>query len=158
MKLWGWMIGLAVLGASVPFAVAQSNLNTPSASDQYIPRLGDIMSMAQSRHMKLWLAGKAQNWDLAAFELRQLKGSLVEAALLYSGLPITKVTTLEERLQAVSNSVSAKDGPTFSKAMGELTDGCNSCHQSMARSFVVMRIPPDQQPFGNQVFSPQGKR
>jgi hypothetical protein len=152
------MVGSAMLCAFVPLAMAQSDLKTPSASDQYVPRLGDIMSAAQARHMKLWLAGKAHNWDLAAFELRLLKESLVEAALLYSGIPVTNVTTLEAPLQAASDAISAKDGRKFAKAVGEVTDGCNSCHQSMARGFIVMRVPTDQQPFGNQLFPPQGKR
>jgi len=31
------------------------------------------MNAVQSRHMKLWFAGKALNWELAAYELRQLE-------------------------------------------------------------------------------------
>ena len=163
MRLRGWMVaralglafGLTFLGASTPSAMAQ-DLKSPSAGE-YVPRLGDIMSAAQTRHQKLWLAGKAQNWDLAAFELRQLKASLVEAAVLYSGIPISNVTTLEKPLQSVSDAIAAKDGRKFAKAVGDLTEGCNACHRSMNRSFVVMKVPPDQQPFGNQQFPPQGK-
>jgi len=119
-----------------------------------VPRLGDIMSGAQTRHQKLWLAGKAQNWELAAYELRQLKASLVEAAVLYSGIPGSNVTTLEPVLQSASDAIKAKDGRKFTKAMGELTEGCNACHRSMNRSFVVMKVPADQQPFANQQFVP----
>jgi hypothetical protein len=49
-------------------------------------RLGDIMGAAQWRHIKLWFAGKLLNWDLAAYELSQIKGSLVDAATLYPGI------------------------------------------------------------------------
>jgi hypothetical protein len=49
-------------------------------------RLGDIMGAAQWRHIKLWFAGKLLNWDLAAYELSQMKGSLVDAATLYPGI------------------------------------------------------------------------
>jgi hypothetical protein len=158
MKLRNWIVGLALVCASVPFAIAQSDLKAPSSSnDQYVPRLGDIMSTAQTRHQKLWFAGKAQNWELAAFELRQLKASLVEAALLYSGIPVTNVTTLDTSLQAISDAIAAKDSRRFAKAAGDLTEGCNSCHRSMGRSFIVMRVPAEQQPFSNQVFPPQGK-
>ena len=55
-------------------ALAQQSLDTLSP-DEYIPRLVSIMETAQTRHVKLWLAGKAQNWELAAYELRQLKAS-----------------------------------------------------------------------------------
>lgn len=149
-----WMMALALMGAAT--AVAAQDLKSPSA-DQYVPRLGDIMSAAQTRHQKLWLAGKAQNWELAAFELRQLKASLVEAAVLYSGIPVSNVTTLEPSLQATSDAIAAKDGRKFAKALGDLTEGCNACHRSMGRSFVVIKVPSDAQPFGNQQFAPQAK-
>ncbi|MFT4117057.1 hypothetical protein [Bradyrhizobium sp.] len=154
MKLRNWMVAFAVSGAAS--AVAAQDLRSPSP-DQYVPRLGDIMSTAQTRHQKLWLAGKAQNWELAAYELNQLKASLVEAAVLYSGIPVSNVTTLEPSLQSIADAVAAKDGRKFGKALGELTDGCNACHRSMKRSFVVMRVPSDQQPFANQQFAPAVK-
>jgi hypothetical protein len=159
MKLRGWTValafGLALPGASTLVATAQ-DLKSPLAGE-YVPRLGDIMSAAQTRHQKLWLAGKAQNWELSAFELRQLKASLVEAAVLYSGIPINNVTTLETPLQAVSDAIAAKDGRKFAKSFGDLTEGCNSCHRDMKRGFVVMKVPGDQPAFGNQQFSPSGK-
>ena len=154
MKLRKWMLALAGLAAAS--AVAAQDLRSSSA-DQYVPRLGDIMSAAQTRHQKLWLAGKAQNWELAAYELRQLKASLVEAALLYSGIPVGNVTTLEPSLQSVSDAIDAKDGRKFAKVLGEVTEGCNACHRSMSRGFVVMKVPSDPQPFANQQFAPSAK-
>ncbi|WP_375309320.1 hypothetical protein WHZ77_18920 [Bradyrhizobium sp. A5] len=154
MKLRAWMLALAAVGAAT--AVAAQDLKTPS-SDQYVPRLGDIMGAAQTRHQKLWMAGKAQNWELAAFELRQLKASLVEAAVFYSGIPIGNVATLEPSLQSLSDAIDAKDGRKFAKGLGELTEGCNACHRSLQRSFVVIKVPSEQQPFANQQFAPTGK-
>lgn len=154
MKLRAWMLALAALGAAT--AVTAQDLKTPS-SDQYVPRLGDIMGAAQTRHQKLWMAGKAQNWELAAFELRQLKANLVEAAVFYSGIPIGNVATLEPALQSLSDAIDAKDGRKFAKGLGELTDGCNACHRSLKRSFVVIKVPSEQQPFANQQFAPTGK-
>ncbi|MBR1086662.1 hypothetical protein JQ621_04150 [Bradyrhizobium manausense] len=154
MMARGWVLALASLAVST--TVAAQDLKSPSA-DQYVPRLGDIMSAAQTRHQKLWLAGKAQNWALAAFELNQLKASLVEAALLYSGIPVSNVTTLEPSLQATSDAIAAKDGRKFARSLGDLTEGCNACHRSMGRSFVVIKVPSDPQPFANQQFAPQAK-
>jgi hypothetical protein len=139
-------------GALVPFAVAQSGMN-----EQYVPRLGDIMDTVQSRHIKLWFAGKSLNWELASYELRQLKAGLVEAASLYSGIPVTNVTTMTTPVEALAGAIEAKDSRRFAKAFGELTDGCNACHQSMDRGFIVMRMPTVS-PFGNQVFPPPGSK
>jgi hypothetical protein len=149
------MLIIVLLGAST-CGVGAQDLKSPAAGE-YVPRLGDIMSAAQVRHHKLWLAGQARNWALATFELQQLKASLVEAAVLYSGIPVSNVTTLEGPLQAASDAILAKDAGKFKKAIGELTDGCNACHGSMNRSFVVIKVPSDQSPFGNQVFGPPSK-
>ncbi len=50
-----------------------------------------------------------------------------------------------------------KDGRKFAKGLGDLTEGCNACHRSLKRSFVVMKVPSEQQPFANQQFGPPGK-
>jgi hypothetical protein len=34
--------------------------------------LGELMTLQQMRHTKLWLAGQAGNWQLAAYELDEL--------------------------------------------------------------------------------------
>ena len=151
------VLTVILLGATLPFAIAQPDLQTPSPNGQYVPRLGEIMSAVQSQHHKLWLAAKAQNWELANYELRQLTAGLVQAAMLYSGIPVTNVTTLQTPLGSLADAIAAKDSRKFTKAMGDLTEGCNSCHRSMGRGFVVIRVPTELQPFGNQLFAPQAK-
>src|SRR5450432_2970502 len=39
----------------------------------YHPELGEQMLGIQIRHARLWFAGQAQNWLLAAFELQEIK-------------------------------------------------------------------------------------
>ena len=153
MKLRGWIVALLTACASVPLVTAQSG-PAMSADEQYVPRLGDIMDAIQVRHLKLSFAGKAQNWPLAGYELRQLKASLAEAAILYSGIPVSNVTTLANSVELVEDAIGAKDGRKFAKAFGDLTGGCNSCHQSMERAFIAIRVPTEQ-PYSDQVFTPQ---
>jgi hypothetical protein len=154
MKFRGWMMTLLVAGSTT--AVAQSGL-CAWAAEQYVPQLGDIMNAAQVRHQKLYFAGRAHNWELAAYQSHQLRGNLRDAAVLYPGIPIDDVTTLAKRLQTVDDAIAAKNSAQFTKAFGDLTDGCNQCHQSMERSFIVMKQPSDQV-FGNQQFAPKGGR
>jgi hypothetical protein len=155
MKLRGYMIALLMVCSPAPLATAQSNLEA-STSETYRPRLGDIMNAIQSRHIKLWFAGKALNWELAAYEVRQLKAGLVEAAVMYEGLPVNSVTTMAAPVQSLADAIEARDVRRFAKVAGELTDGCNACHRSLERGFVRIRIPAEQ-PFSDQVFAPQGK-
>jgi len=145
---------IVVLACAWPLAAAaQTGVNVPPSSP-YVPRLGDIMNAVQIRHMKLWFAGKSANWELAAYEARQLKAGLVEAASFYEGIPVTNVTTMAQPVSAVADAIDAKDGGKFAKAYNDLTNGCNSCHQSIGRGYIVMRVP-DASPFGDQQFVPR---
>jgi hypothetical protein len=156
MKLRGWIVASLVACSVTALVLAPSGINA-ATNTQYVPRLGDIMNAAQARHIKLWFAGKALNWDLAAYELAQLKAGLVEAAMLYSGIPVSNVTTMAEQIEAISRAIEARDSKRFSKTVSELTNACNACHRSMDRGYIVMRMP-DASPFSDQVFVPQRKR
>jgi hypothetical protein len=158
MKLRGYIVALLMVFSLAPAAIAQSKQFDfgGTNNEQYVPRLGDIMDTVQGRHIKLWFAGKALNWELAAYELRQLKAGLLESAVLYEGIPVTNVTTMTAPVQSISDAIAAKDTKRFAKAVGELTDGCNSCHQQMQRGFIFMRVPTEQ-PFSNQQFPPRGQ-
>ncbi len=157
MTLRNWCVGLTVWAGAMTAAIAQSDFPPSPNARQYTPRLVEIMNAAQLQHLKLWFAGKSKNWDLAAFELRQLTDSLAQAAILYSGIPVSNVTTMKEPLLSVADAISAGDSRKFAVSMRALTDGCNSCHTSMERSFIVMTLPTDQHPPANQVFAPIGK-
>jgi hypothetical protein len=154
MKLRNWCAAIAVLAGAGTTAIAQSDFNPSPNIKQYIPRLVAIMSAAQNQHLKLWFAGRAKNWELAAYQLRQLTDSLAEAAVLYPGIPVSNITTMKEPLLSVADAVLAGDGRGFTASMRKLTDGCNGCHASMDRGYVVMALPTDQQPPANQVFAP----
>jgi len=138
-----------------PLAIAES---APDVQlEPYVPRLADIMNALQLRHLKLYFAGRAHNWQLAEFELREIRAGLAAAASLYSGLPVTNITTLAAPVQSLSDAVKAKDERKFVEAFGQLTNGCNACHQSMDRKFIVI-AQPTQPPFSNQVFAPEGRK
>jgi hypothetical protein len=156
MKLHTSIVVLLIVSSLAPRALAQSeqsNVKTTSTNESSVPLLGDIMNAVQTRHMKLWFAGKALNWELAAYELRQLKSGLLEAAVMYEGIPVTSVTTMIDPVQSVAEAIAAKDSKRFVKTVSELTQGCNGCHKSMERGFIVMRLPKTS-PFSNQVFPP----
>jgi hypothetical protein len=156
MKLRNWYVVLAISAGAMTSAIAQDFQPSPSAR-QYAPRLVEIMNAAQLQHLKLWFAGKSKNWDLAAFELRQLTDSLAQAAIFYPGIPVSNVTTMKEPLLSIADAISAGDGRKFAVSMRALTDGCNACHTSMERGFIAIGVPTDQQPPANQIFAPMGK-
>ncbi len=158
MKFRSWCVAVAVLAGAGTTAMAQSDFPPSLNIKQYMPRLAALMSAAQNQHLKLWYAGRAKNWELAAYQLRQLTDSLAEAAVLYPGIPVSNVTTMQEPLLSVADALAARDSRAFAASMRKLTDGCNACHVSMDRSYVVMTLPADQPPPANQVFAPATDR
>jgi hypothetical protein len=135
---------LAVL-FSAPLALAQA--------EGYVPGLGDIMTTIQMRHIKLWFAGKSKNWDLATYELEQIRQSLETAATLYTGIPAEFVGATVDPIKAIDAAIKAKDGAEFVKGYGALTGSCNGCHQGIGRSFIVIQAPSTS-PFSDQSFAP----
>ena len=141
------------MGSASPFMVAaQTTQKSPA-------RLADIMSAVQFRHSKLWTAGQQKNWALAGYELELVNNSLTEAIALYTDIPVDNITMIDPPIKSLESAIARRDGAAFGKAFGELTTGCNSCHQSTGRGFIVMKVPTAS-PFGNQSFAPrpgQGK-
>ena len=140
------LIGAFCIGLILaPLAVAQQEI--------YRPPLGDMMSAIQARHIKLWFAGKFGNWDLAAYEVGEIRASLENAANLYRGIPAELVTNTADPIEAIRDGIEAKDSAKFAKAYGDLTAACNACHSGFGRGFIVIRVPTIS-PFTDQSFAP----
>lgn len=154
MGLKNWCVVLAVSAGAITSAIAQSNSPPAPTGKQDTPRLVEVMTLAQLQHLKLWYAGKAKNWDLAAHELKQLTNSLAEAAILYPAIPIDNVTTMKGPLLSVADAIAAADDRKFAASMRVLSEGCNACHSSMSRGFIAIAVPTGGQPPANQIFAP----
>jgi hypothetical protein len=150
------LIAVCCAGAILTsFAAAQAPSGWLSAN--YLPLLGDIMGTMQLRHFKLSFAGKSRNWELAAYELDQIKESFQDAATLYPGIPVADMTILAEPVQRLSEAIQTKDLQKFSVAFTELTAACNGCHHANGRGFIVIQVPTSS-PFSNQTFEPAARR
>ena len=64
------VISAVIVACSAMLAAAQP------ARAPYEPGLGEFMMATQLRHAKLWFAGKSHNWDLAAYEIDEIKEGL----------------------------------------------------------------------------------
>ena len=131
-----------------------------AADPVYTPGLGEIMTLTQMRHTKLWFAGHAGNWPLASYEMDELKEGLEDAVTFHpahkdSPLPIPdlieKIMTLP--IQKLREAVAAKDPKTFTVAFDDLTSACNQCHMAANFGFNVV-TRPTANPYTNQNFQP----
>ncbi len=144
-------------------AQEQSRLPPPTqqAPYSYVPDLGELMTVTQLRHFKLSYAAELNNWELANYEVAQVRKSFDAAAKFYPVLQNVRQVKLiadvsEPALKAIEKSIKAKDRAAFEISFNDLTSACNSCHQQANIGFVVIRVPTSS-PFSNQVFPPAQK-
>lgn len=128
----------------------------------YVPGLGEIMTATQMRHAKLWLAGRAGNWDLATYEIHELEEGFHDVVEFHpthrnTDLPLRDLVPLkvDEPLRELSRAVDAHDEDAFTRAFDSLTAACNSCHQATSFGFNVVTRPTGN-PFVNQDFAAPG--
>jgi hypothetical protein len=152
----------ALLTTAQAAEVPSSTPQPPSAREPYAPGLGEIMTLTQMRHSKLWLAGKAANWALADYELDQLKEGFDDAAKLFptfkQKVPVaTMINEISSTiLVELKGAIDAKDRSKFTAAFDKLTHACNGCHQTADHGFIVIQRPTES-PFTNQSFSVKSK-
>jgi hypothetical protein len=136
---------------------AQNAPPAPQTPRPYNPGMGDLMNgIVQPRHAKLGLAGREQNWELAAYALHELKQALQNVALSRPrwrefSVPEMIDAVAKEPIESIDRAIKAGDARQFSEAFARLTDGCNSCHGATNNRFVVIKVP-DQSLFANQDF------
>lgn len=133
-------------------------------------RLPDLMNDAmQVHHTKLWLAGHANNWILAAYEVRKIKETIeeVKEAIvdIQASSPQWRNVSINQILNNVSSeigsldqAVQAKDADRFSAAYGKLTDTCNACHVSLGQAQIKVVEPASNGLFADQDFTTDGSR
>ena len=137
--------------------------NAAPAAEAYAPGLGELMSLQQMRHVKLWFAGDAGNWELAAYELDELGegfDDIVKFHPTHKDSPVAPKDAvprmMTQPLNDLRSAVEKKDRTAFVQAYDAFTDGCNRCHQATNFSFNRVQRPA-LNPYPNQVFSPPAR-
>ncbi len=126
----------------------------------YVPGLGELMTLTQMRHAKLWFAGEAGNWKLAAYELDELREGFDDVVRYHpthkdSPVPINEAVEkiMTGPLASLDEAIRHADRAAFRSAYGAVTDACNRCHQATNFGFNVVRRP-ETNSFSNQSFAP----
>ena len=151
------ILAAALLFIAVGPARAQSGASVPAAPPVPKPfSFGDLMNtLVQPRHVKLALAGRAQNWVLAAYTLHQLKDALGNVAISRpkfrnQSVPELMEAMTGEPIQALDQAIKASDPRQFTEAYARLTAGCNACHEALGQPVVIQ--VPDASVFPDQNF------
>src|SRR2546430_10499441 len=169
MKQLGIVLIVGLLAASPLPVGGQPNSAAPdqtpkaSASNEdkpssYVPGLGEFMGRIQTDHAKLWLAGEARNWELAGYELSELREVFSDVQDLvprYQNIPVAEMidAIITGTISDLDGAIATRDFSKFSAAFDNLTTACNSCHQAANRAYIAIRRPT-QSNFSDQDFAP----
>jgi hypothetical protein len=125
---------------------------SPRTCANCVISFGDLMSMLQLRHAKLWYAAAAGNWPLAEYQLGELVADLKE---FYASVPASGETDADKLAALIGETIKAKDRKKFDASFDQLTAACNHCHETNGRAYIRIRRPPLPSPFSNQIFGPR---
>jgi hypothetical protein len=147
---------LVIAGAAAGLA---SNVKPPAQPvESYVPGLGDFMTAyVQPHHIKLWLAGSAGNWRLAAYEAAELGETFDDISnyqATWKSVPVAQLVkaNIEPALKSVDAAIAHHDVPAFKGAFGALTAACNTCHKAAQHDFLEIKVPSGD-PFSDQNFA-----
>ncbi len=160
---------MSVLGLIGTTSLLTSFNATPGQAQEakgnrYLPHLADLMNEAmQVRHTKLWFAGHAENWALAAFEvtkiketIEEIKENIADIQAVSSQWQLVRVNELlkdlDSNLGALDQAITAKNPSRFETAYQGFTAACNACHIAAGRSQIKIIQP---HPNGGGTFADQ---
>ena len=141
-----------------PTAADEESAANAKPDGVYMPGLGEFMLAAQLHHTKLWFAGDAGNWDLASYEIDEMKESLSNASKYYPKSDDFDVAggmkaNIEAPLDRIGKAVDGKDKAGFASAFTALTNGCTNCHASSKHAFIRIQKPTTAE-LTNQNYAP----
>lgn len=118
----------------------------------YKPGFGEFMTGVQTHHAKLWFAGQNQNWELAGFEINEIKESINGIREYCTDRYETgSIGIIDPAMDSISSAIQHKSLSQFKSSYVLLTNTCNECHRATSHAFNVIKIP-DTPPFSNQDF------
>jgi len=136
----------------------QAELET---AKELAPGLGEFMTTIQLHAGKLWFAAKATNWDLAEYELDELKETMKAAQNLNvekGGVKISNVldSVLHTQIAQLAESIKHKSSSEFQKSYDQTLSACNGCHTESGHKFIRI-IRPTAPPVTSQQWTMSAK-
>ncbi|HTM09503.1 MAG TPA: hypothetical protein VL754_14050 [Verrucomicrobiae bacterium] len=158
--VWALLVVLVVADA-VLFLKLHSLTAENVALKESAPGLGEYMTTIQLHAGKLWFAAKASNWELAAYEVGEMKETMEAAKALgveKNGVKIASVldSVLQTQVAALEGAIKARRGAEFQKSYDAALAACNGCHAESGYSFIRI-VRPTTPPVPNQRWEPTAK-
>ena len=111
-----------------------------------VPGLGTIMPEIGTRTWKLYYAGKAGNWPLARFQLKEAINLMEVGAFVRPKYEVNMAKFIDEDAGPVGKAIEAGDWDAFDAAFHEMVDKANAYHDEYDKPFIRWRIPDHPPP------------
>jgi hypothetical protein len=158
-----WAIVVLLFAANVFLFYRLRSLEAENATlKDAAPGLGEYMSTIQLHAGKMWFAAKAANWELAGYEVDELKETMEAAEKLNeekNGVKISPLldAVLKTQIAGLEEAVKSGSAPKFQKSYDETLTACNSCHGEAGFKFIHI-VRPTAPPVSNQRWEPETKQ
>lgn len=125
-----------------------------SAVKELAPGLGEYMTTIQLHAGKMWFAANAANWDLAGYELDELKETMEAAKALNTeknGVKVSNVldAVLKTQIAQLDAAIKSKSKAEFQNSYDAALSACNGCHSEAGFKFIQI-VRPAAPPVTNQ--------
>jgi hypothetical protein len=110
------------------------------------PGLGRIMPEIGQRTWKLYYAAKAENWPLATFQAKEIKGLMELGAFTRPKHEDALNKFMEENWKPVQDAINKKDFRTFEQAFHQAVEAANAYHDLKDKPYIVWRLPETPPP------------
>lgn len=105
------------------------------------PGMARVMPEVGQRIWKCYYAGKAQNRDLARFQLKEAVNLMEMGVLLRPKYTDNMYKFIEEQVEAVKQAIESSDWDKFEAAFHEMVDQANAYHELYDKPFLRWKIP-----------------
>ncbi len=113
------------------------------------PGLGVIMQEMGRRFTAIFYAARAGNWDLANYELKELREAQEVGEITRPKRKDALVSFEETFLGSAENpkegtlqdAINKKSFVAFKRSFKPALDGCNGCHQSTGFAYIKYKLP-----------------
>jgi hypothetical protein len=147
------LMSAAVIGLFAGVSASAENMNdqiVPTKHNKNLtlgqiadmqPGLGTVMIEYGNRFYKAYYAARAANWDLAAYQVKEMT-EIQEVGEATRPEHAEELRAFEHTyLDAVKESIKAKDWNAFAGNYAKAVDGCNACHTGAGFSYIKYRLP-----------------
>ena len=120
------------------------------------PGLGRLMPEVGNRTWKLYYAAKAENWPMAKFQYKEIRGLMELGAFMRPKHEEALNQFLEENWKPLETAIEKKDFAAFEKAFHAAIDMANAYHELKDKPYIRWKLPETSPP--DLDLSPRGAK